>query len=646
MKIVCDNCGAKYRIADEKAQGKTFKLRCKRCEDVIRVEGDGAAESEDGRGSGFGEDYGGDASVEWYAVIDGDRAGPITSDEVAAYVNEGVLDGDSYVWRSGLDDWEPLKDIDSLKHLVDGDATDGDSAATDPAAESGYEQTRVMDPSQTGALSVDESDASDIHEDPDWDKTTEEMPSDDPDDGTVAAEADPEALEPEETVQEVGDATSEHDGMFAGVSDPDDTATGNAGSSASQVSGVWSSSSGTFESFDDESPGGDDGASQQPSRSAGPGVSDELVDQRNENSVLFSLDGVDEMNAVDEESDDSEATGAGATTEGSGLIDIQSLAATHAAMSSEKEEEGGAKGASPAAQASNSGQMNNMPNLAPSGSRSSNTGLIVAIVVGALILAAAGIAAVYVMTQDQEPQRVQRVAEANEKGTPTSTKGDEAKAAPGSNETEGQAVAAAGDDAGTADAGTATAAAGADAAETDEDPDDEEAEKTAEAEQEREQADPEPEPEPEPTRTAQRRESSGGSGGGDDDLDELLGNVGKGSGGSGGGSGGGGGAAAQQESEPAEDLPEKPSRSMVMDTIRKYSGRVNNCGQKSNKDKLSGTCKVKFTVEPSGQTSNVSVQSSDFQGTDVGNCVRGVVQSMSFPKTQKGMPVLFPFKVN
>jgi hypothetical protein len=47
-----------------------------------------------------------------------------------------------------------------------------------------------------------------------------------------------------------------------------------------------------------------------------------------------------------------------------------------------------------------------------------------------------------------------------------------------------------------------------------------------------------------------------------------------------------------------------------------------------------------------GQTSNVSVQSSDFQGTDVGNCVRGVVQSMSFPKTQKGMPVLFPFKVN
>jgi predicted Zn finger-like uncharacterized protein len=649
MKIVCDNCGAKYRIADEKAQGKTFKLRCKRCEDVIRVEGDGAAESEDGLGSGFGEDYGGDATVEWYAVIDGDRAGPITSDEVAAYVSEGVLDGESYVWRTGLDDWEPLREIDSLKHLVDDGAAEGDPAAADPAAESGYEQTRVMDPSQTGALSADESDASDTQEGVDWDKTTEEMPSDEPDpgDGAAVSEADPEALEPEETVQEVGDANSEHDGMFAGVSDPDETATGSSGSSASQVSGVWSSSSGTFESFDDAADSGEGASSQHTSRTAGPGVSDELVDQRNENSVLFSLDGVDEVNAVDEESDESEATGAGATTEGSGLIDIQSLAATHAAMSSDKEEEGATRGgAAPATQASGSGQMNNMPNLAPSGSRSNNTALIVAIVVGALILAAAGIAAVYVMTQDQEPQRVQRVAEANKQGTPSGPEGDETKADQASAESNPQAVAAAGDDAGTADAGTATASAGADAAEEGDEPAEEDPEKRAEAEQEAKQTETEPEPEPEPTRTAKRRESSGGSGGDDDDLDKLLGNVGKGSSSSGGGSGGGGGTAAQQESDPAEDLPEKPSRSMVMDTIRKYSGRVNNCGQKSNKEKLSGTCKVKFTVEPSGQTSNVSVQSSDFKGTDVGNCVRGVVQSMSFPKTQEGMPVLFPFKVN
>src|SRR5690606_22445969 len=29
MKIVCDSCGAKYSIADEKVAGKVFKIRCK-----------------------------------------------------------------------------------------------------------------------------------------------------------------------------------------------------------------------------------------------------------------------------------------------------------------------------------------------------------------------------------------------------------------------------------------------------------------------------------------------------------------------------------------------------------------------------------------------------------------------------------------
>ena len=648
MKIVCENCGAKYRIADDKVQGKTFKLRCKRCEEVIRVEGDGASESGSGAASGFGEDYGGDSSVEWYAVIDGDRAGPITSDEVAAYVGEGVLDGESYVWRSGLDDWKPLRDVDSLSHLVGGGGSGDEEPTADPAAESGYEQTRVMDPSQTGALSADESDASDTVENPDWDETTEEMPPSE-DDAPGVQEADPEVLEPEESVQEVGDATSEHDGMFAGVSDPDETASGGSKSGASQVSGVWSSSSGTFESFDD-----DGASSKEPASDGGSGAAldDNMVDQRNENSVLFSLDGVEEMNAVDEESDEPEAAGAGAATEGSGLIDIQSLAATHAAMSSEDEESGGgSKGAAPAAQASGSGQVNNMPNLAPSGSRSNNTGLIVAIIVGALILAAAGIGALYVMTRDGEPQRVQRVAEA-QKGSGQAGSGTQkdqgAAAGADDSDRDEKAAVATGGDAGTADGGAAVAQAGTDTGE-DKESDDQEDEKTAEAERE-EQADPSPqEADPEPTRTARRRESSGGgsAGGSDDDLDELLGNVGKGSGGSGSGSSSGGsaGTSADQESEPAEDLPEKPSRSMVMDTIRKYSGRVNNCGQKSNKESLSGTCKVKFTVEPSGQTSGVSIQSSDFKGTDVGNCVRGVVQSMSFPKTQKGMPVLFPFSV-
>jgi predicted Zn finger-like uncharacterized protein len=45
MKIVCDACQAKYSIADDKIQGKAFKIRCKKCNHIIVVKtgGDGAA---------------------------------------------------------------------------------------------------------------------------------------------------------------------------------------------------------------------------------------------------------------------------------------------------------------------------------------------------------------------------------------------------------------------------------------------------------------------------------------------------------------------------------------------------------------------------------------------------------------------------
>ena len=44
MKIVCDACGAKYSIADEKVAGKVFKIRCKKCGESIVVRGDSQSE--------------------------------------------------------------------------------------------------------------------------------------------------------------------------------------------------------------------------------------------------------------------------------------------------------------------------------------------------------------------------------------------------------------------------------------------------------------------------------------------------------------------------------------------------------------------------------------------------------------------------
>ncbi len=48
MKIVCDNCSTKYSIADEKVRGKVFKIKCKKCSHIIVVKGDVAPEQQAG----------------------------------------------------------------------------------------------------------------------------------------------------------------------------------------------------------------------------------------------------------------------------------------------------------------------------------------------------------------------------------------------------------------------------------------------------------------------------------------------------------------------------------------------------------------------------------------------------------------------
>src|SRR6476660_1115998 len=105
MKIVCDACQAKYSISDDKVQGKVFKIRCKKCSNIIVVRGGaGAAEAapapeKDTRvydygydGGGGGEAPVGDDAV-WHLVINQDQVGPLSVSEVQAKFASGEVDG-------------------------------------------------------------------------------------------------------------------------------------------------------------------------------------------------------------------------------------------------------------------------------------------------------------------------------------------------------------------------------------------------------------------------------------------------------------------------------------------------------------------------------------------------------------------------
>jgi predicted Zn finger-like uncharacterized protein len=130
MKIVCDACQAKYSISDDKVQGKVFKIRCKKCSNIIVVRGGaGAAEpapapqqEKDTRVYDYGYEGGdrapaGDEAV-WHVVINQDQVGPMTAVEVRQRFSSGEIDAETYVWREGFADWMPLAQVDTFAALA------------------------------------------------------------------------------------------------------------------------------------------------------------------------------------------------------------------------------------------------------------------------------------------------------------------------------------------------------------------------------------------------------------------------------------------------------------------------------------------------------------------------------------------------
>lgn len=54
----------------------------------------------------------------WYAGVRNVPVGPLTRTELAAKIESGDITPDSLVWREGMDDWRPLRDVEELKDLL------------------------------------------------------------------------------------------------------------------------------------------------------------------------------------------------------------------------------------------------------------------------------------------------------------------------------------------------------------------------------------------------------------------------------------------------------------------------------------------------------------------------------------------------
>jgi len=160
LNFSCNKCQRRYSIADEKVRGKTVKIRCKNCQNVISVEGPPleveestrvvsladverlraqerslaeeeaaaaspeVAEPEPGEQSPWDDEPTRavpiptqDASVPWFAMVQGKQEGPLEEPGLRELVDSGAISPRTYFWQQGMADWKRGSDIPELASL-------------------------------------------------------------------------------------------------------------------------------------------------------------------------------------------------------------------------------------------------------------------------------------------------------------------------------------------------------------------------------------------------------------------------------------------------------------------------------------------------------------------------------------------------
>jgi predicted Zn finger-like uncharacterized protein len=112
MKITCQSCQSKYTVSDDKVQGKTVKIKCRKCGSTIVVSSNGVTTS-NGAGGGGADAQVTAAGTFLVNVAEGDQRSMTLQEVVDAY-NSSVVTADTYVWADGMADWAPIGQVEAI----------------------------------------------------------------------------------------------------------------------------------------------------------------------------------------------------------------------------------------------------------------------------------------------------------------------------------------------------------------------------------------------------------------------------------------------------------------------------------------------------------------------------------------------------
>ncbi len=653
MKIICENCSAKYSIADEKVRGKVFKIRCKKCGESIVIRGDvqaepapapemtpppmpedhgGAEEEDDAETRVFdysGYQDGGETDVAvWHIVVEGEQQGPYTTAQIAEYVQAGSLENESFIWKEGFNDWTPIANVEEIQRLLTGAPA---PAAAPAAAPVGVAGGGMFDSPAADADGLFDSPAADVG------GGLFDSPAADAGGGlfdSPAADAGGGGLFDSPAADAGGgDIFSSHDGATS----PGDVFSSSGAMEQAEGGGLFGGDAADMGGGDlfADTGGDDDGGGLFASTEAqadDPRVSAEqamMTGQRSENSVLFSLSN---LQALASSGTDASAGGMGGTfgssDEVSGLIDIRSMAGS---MGGDADGSGmedlisiGGGGFAPSLGA---------PVLAASRSDSMSTGVKIGIAGGGVAVLLGVVVLVVVLLQPKEEEKTGPSAQ--EQQIALLMKQIEAMGKAGGNDVDMAALKkklAAEQMSAQGEQGSAQQASDKDSSKS----------KSSGKSSGKSKTSGKPKSSGKSSKGASSGSLMGGSSSskpkkkskGSDELDDLLGGSTsapkkkKAEKSAGGTQGSGGGA----------NVPDKLSRKQVQSGMNAVAGSVKRCGQGQ-----SGTVTVKATIATTGRVVSATT-TGGFAGSPAGLCAARAVRRARFPQAKNKLTVTYPFK--
>lgn len=132
MKITCQSCQSKYTVSDEKVQGRTVKIKCRKCGATILVNSSGVTTNGGVADPVSGTSVPNDGTTYLVNVADGDQRSMTLAEIVASY-QAGVINAETYIWADGMADWQPVGQVDTIVAALHAGSAPVSMAAQEPA---------------------------------------------------------------------------------------------------------------------------------------------------------------------------------------------------------------------------------------------------------------------------------------------------------------------------------------------------------------------------------------------------------------------------------------------------------------------------------------------------------------------------------